>query len=152
MIVPDTHATISGLYAITGADRQRMKRWLIESGLKPMMIGQRDLWPKAEALKVIEARSHDPENGDVNKRKTLAEALKLERHNRIEEKLEKSEYMLTDNIEKMASMFISKLESIPTRFQSEFSISDKAAKRLTSLLDEARAEMLKGLPDTLKTE
>jgi hypothetical protein len=71
-------------------------------------------------------------------RKFEEEVKLLERKNRIEAQLESHEYMLTSDVEKIINLGLKKLELVPVKLQSEFSLDEKLVKRLTELQDEAR--------------
>ena len=76
-----------------------------------------------------------------------------ERKNRIQKKLEAKDYMPTDEVSEILQIGIKSLELIPEKISSEFATPPAQTKRLTQLLDEARADwvsQIKAMPDPEK--
>lgn len=143
---PQSHATINQLSEETGADRRSIKKWLAADDIQPGASG----YSRREAVACIgRHRGADADDGKKDKsafaEKTAEEVIKLRRENRIAAKLEDETYMLTDDVEKMMLMGISKIENIPSKIESEFGLPQHQIKRLTALLDEVRTEWAKGL-------
>jgi hypothetical protein len=73
------------------------------------------------------------------------QTIERRRNNDIAERLKDETYIETSVVEKLISLFIGKLEVIPVKLESEFSLPEAVVKRITALLDEARGEMAKGI-------
>lgn len=144
-----TETNLQTLRDETGSQNEHILRWFDEADFKPIRTeGRSKIYDKARALEIIKA--HKYEKGDENdqsayKEKTRQEVIRLTRLNRIEEKLEKSQYMETKTVENMMLMGINKLELIPVKMESEFGLPTNVVARLRQLLDEARVEWSKGL-------
>lgn len=78
-------------------------------------------------------------------RKLLAEAERLERKNRIEGLIESKDYVKAADHQRIIQMGIGKIELVPVKLHSEFSLADNLVKRLTALLDEAREAWAKDI-------
>jgi hypothetical protein len=144
------HASILGLSREFGVDQQTVKRLLVARGLTHQDLKDRK---QAQAVRTALAQ-YKAELGPVSgtstkpgprQRKYEEEVKILERRNRIEDLLERKEYMRTSDVEKMFLMGLQKIELVPEKMQSEFGLPDAQRRRLQELLDEARTEWSKGI-------
>lgn len=153
---PGEGITINKLAERTGLDRQTVKRELERAGLAPIMeqgLGNRSAAIyEAEPAQALLTRflARKTEKGEAEaenpwRREVMARAEKLERENRIAERLENETYMLTEDVEQVVSLFNKQLDQVQVKMESEQGLAAGPARRLQELLDEARREMAAGL-------
>jgi hypothetical protein len=134
--------TISSLALEFSCDNRSVRKWLMQAG-----VNAADSKKARHVVKTRKAghEAHMEGEDSPSKRKTIAEAEKIERENRIAEKLESREYLLKSEIEQVITIGIGKLELIPVKMASEFALPDTQVKKLTELLDEVRHEWSKDI-------
>ncbi len=137
--------SISSLYEKTGADRRSIKKWLADAGVEPGDPKALEVIANRQKTGAVNPTTGLPEPTTWFQEKTRQDAIKLQRENETAEKLKDGLYLESAVMEKQVVMFTGKLELIPVKLESEFSVEPKIIKRLTELLDEARQEMAKGI-------
>ncbi len=137
---PDSNAGLSREFNVT---EHTLARWFRQDGIADGTIEK-----KRECIKnriALKKKAKTSGKGTPSNRKTLAEAERLERRNRIEALLEEKQYLKADEVEKIISMGIQKIELVPVKMESEFQMEAKMVARLRQLLDEAREAWAKGI-------
>lgn len=145
-----TTSSLNELRKRVGSDLRTVKKYLEQEGIKPDRKGR---YETAAALACIERHKPQPNGEEIDpetglswfQAKVREDTKKLRRENEIADRLKDETYMETATVQHLVQMFIGKLELIPVKMESEFSLPQEAVKRLTEYLDEARREMAKGV-------
>jgi hypothetical protein len=135
--------TISQLSRASKSTRESVSKWLDDAGLKFTTRRNSKLYDADEALAVIKERQKEVVESSEDspfRAKAAEEVKRLKRENRIAEMLERRDYMKTDDVEKVIMLIVTRLELIPVKMASEFSLPKNQSDRLQQLLDEARTD------------
>lgn len=135
--MPSPHKNPTSLNSIAErlhCDKRTLAGWIRDDGIDPSDLKAVEKCVKAHKKQISKRGDED----SPFKRKAEAEAERLERRNRIEEKLEARDYVTREDVTKLLQLGIGKIEQVPEKMASEFALPVEQVKRLTVLLDEAR--------------
>lgn len=135
--------TVNQLAVQTGSTARAIESWLAQENVHFTTEGRKKLFDTDHAFDVVETRRAQRQESIVDspyRRKVEAEAQRLERRNRIEQRLEERSYVKADDVEKVIRLVVQVLENIPNRVQSQYGLTPEQANGVQKLLDEARAE------------
>lgn len=145
--------TVNKIAEQTHTDRRTVKKILQMSGLKPISavdLGNRDSATYDPVLALDAIYKNRKQNSSSNRKdgeespwiqSEREKVIKLQRENRIAEKLENETYIETQMVEQALVQFKSKLEMIPVKVESQFSLPAKVIARIQELMDEALSDM-----------
>jgi hypothetical protein len=124
-------------------------RWVNQLSNKgyysPAKNGIYEFVPAIRGIFKAKGESKSPAAERLNEQKCES----LQRKNRIAEKMELREYMETSEVSGLLELGVKALDLIPSKMESEFGLGAEQTKRLTQLLDEARAEWVKQIKKCL---
>lgn len=152
--------TLPELSRKLGCNYATARKWLNAEGVKPVRVEGREsgkgsfhYYDEEKATAAVKPHlkaqhntvpSIDPETGLTwGQKKTMEEALKLEREREIADALKAKELMRVSDHQRILTGGISRLEQVPGKAQSELGLSGQQVLGLQRMLDEVRSSWAK---------
>jgi len=138
---------INALWRKTGVDRRTIEKLFKAQNIVPISD---EIGYGPDALEAVEKWKATKEKDYVDgespfKRLARLKGDEVERENKIAEEVMAGTLVEISKVERMVMVFVSKLELIPVKMESEFGLAQNIIARLTELLDEARRDMAKSV-------